>query len=94
MSRNQQIKLAAVRLGVALEERTEAMRCAVGEGETIMTSTDLSIAILENIDFIIFCVKTVAGLKTDKPEPLGAHSGLIKLPSAITGINDDPGKIN
>lgn len=80
MSTNKNIKLAAVRLGCALDERTEAMRLAVGEDETIKTSTDLSILILENIDFIIYAVKKLGGLTVERPEPLGQNSGLIKIP--------------
>lgn len=78
---NAQVKAAATRLGVALAQRVERVRLAVGEDETITTSTDLSILVLENIDFIVWAVKKAGGLNVGAPEPLSAASrSLIKIP--------------
>jgi hypothetical protein len=88
MSHNQQVKASACRLALAIAERVEATRLAVGEDETIKTATDLSMAVLENIDFIVFALRKVGGLSASV-EPLSpASSALIKLPTLspeITG---------
>lgn len=92
MSKNPQVKAAACRLGLEIASRVEATRLAVGENETIKTATDLSMVVLDNIDFIVYALKKVGGLNVSV-EPISATSkALIKLPqlsSAITGINDD-----
>lgn len=80
MSKNAQVKAAACRLGLAVAARAEATRLAVGEDETITTATDLSMLVLENIDFIVFALKKVSGLNVHV-EPISATSNaLIKLP--------------
>lgn len=88
---NKRIKAAATRLGIALAHRTHAVRMAVGEDETITTSTDLSILVLENIDFIIWAVKKAGGLTVSNPEPVSPASGsLIKLPEPTTPPKELP----
>lgn len=91
MSHNAQVKAAACRLGLEVAKRVEATRLAVGEDETIKTATDLSMLVLENIDFIVFALKKIGGLNVHVEALSATSNALIKLPQlspAITGIND------
>jgi hypothetical protein len=90
MSKNQQVKAAACRLAFAVSQRVEACRLAVGEDETIKTATDLSMAVLENIDFIVFALRKVGGLSANAEALSPGSPALIKIPELSADLPKMP----
>jgi hypothetical protein len=90
VSKNQQVKAAACRLAFATAQRVEACRLAVGEDETIKTATDLSMVVLENIDFIIFALRKVGGLSANAEALSPGSPALIKIPELSDNLPKMP----
>ncbi len=63
---------AAKVLGIALQTRYRRLLEATGEDEIVMATGDLAQCMYENIEFVIWALKTQAGMNPPPPEELRA----------------------
>ncbi len=61
---------AAKMLGIALQARYRRLLEATGEDETVVATADLAQAMYENIEFVIWALKTQGGMHPPPPEVL------------------------
>jgi hypothetical protein len=61
-------KEAAKRLGIELEVRYRKMLMAEGEEQIVATSVECAQLMIENADFMIYCLKKQGGLNPLPPE--------------------------
>jgi hypothetical protein len=61
---------AAKVLGIALQTRYRKLLEASGEDETVIATADLAQCMYENIEFVIWALKSVGGLNPAPPEEL------------------------
>ena len=80
-------KAAAVRLGLELEKRYEALAFAKGEDEIAVAAVHLGELFNDNIEFIIWGLKKAGGLNPPNPEPVTKPVALPKLPESMTGVS-------
>lgn len=83
MSAPQARKDASKVLGVALQAHYRKMLSAVGETEITTAAVDLGQCFNDNIEFIIYVLKTHGGMHCPPPEPV--RRALPKLPAEILG---------
>lgn len=87
MSNLRRRKAAAVRLGIELEKRYEALVLAKGEEEVTVAAVDLGELFNDNIEFVIWALKKVGGLNPPNPEPVTKPVTLPKLSESVTGVS-------
>jgi hypothetical protein len=63
-------KDASKALAMALQARYRRLLEASGEDEIVLATVDLSQCMYENIEFVIWALKTVGGMKPPNPEVL------------------------
>lgn len=61
---------AAKRLGIALQTRYRKLLSATGEDETVIATADLAQCMYENIEFVIWSLKSIGGMHPPPPEEL------------------------
>lgn len=75
---------AAKVLGVALQTRYRKLLGATGEDETVIATADLAQCMYENIEFVIWALKSLGGMNPPPPEQLR------RITPLKTPANDDP----
>lgn len=83
MSAPQARKDASKVLGVALQAHYRKMLSAVGQEEITAAAVDLGQSFNDNIEFIIWVLKTYGGMYAPAPEPV--RRALPVLPTSFTG---------
>lgn len=63
-------KAAAAYLGIAIYQRYENLVSASGEDELVAATVDLAHVMYENVEFVIWALKTVGGLDPAPPEEI------------------------
>lgn len=61
---------AAKMLGVAIQTRYRKYLEATGDDEVVVTTSDLAQCMIENMEFIIWALKSVGGMNPSPPETL------------------------
>jgi hypothetical protein len=74
-------KEAAKRLGIELEARYRKMLEAEGEEHTVATSVEVAKLMIDNVYFIIWCLKKHGGLNPLPPEL--TRNTLPKMPEIL-----------
>lgn len=75
---------AAKMLGIALQTRYRKLLEASGEDEIVIATADLAQCMYENVEFVIWGLKSLGGMHPPPPEQLRKISPM-KVPA-----NDDP----
>lgn len=63
-------KAAAAYLGIAIHQRYENLVSATGEDELVAATVDLARVMYENVEFVIWALKTVGGLDPAPPKEI------------------------
>lgn len=81
---------AAKRLGIAIHQRYENLVNAAGgtEDEITVATVDLATVMYENVEFIIWALKTTGGLNAPPPEEIKRVD--VKRPAPPVSANDLP----
>lgn len=83
-------KEASKRLGLALYQRYEKLATATGQDEVVVASVDLGQCFNDNIEFIIWVLKTYGGMD-NLPAPDLGNAGLKKaLPAPANDLPQTP----
>lgn len=90
MSVSRHRKEASKRLGLALEQRYRNLVLASGPDEVTVAAVDLGQVFNDNIEFVIWVLKTYGGLIPPHPEKLkkdlGTPKPLPTLPDSLTKL--------
>lgn len=70
MSKSRARKQAAARLGIEFQQRYERLVTARGNDEVTVAAVDLGQLFNDNVEFIIWTLKSVGGLNPPLPEPV------------------------
>lgn len=90
MSVSRQRKEAAKVLGLAIQARYRKLLDASGENEITVATVDLATALYENVEFIIWILKSEGGMKPLPPEKIHtAHAAIIKPTIEMPAIFQD-----
>jgi len=70
MSISRQRKDASKALGIAIQQRYEKLVNATGEDATVVATVDLAQTMYDNVEFVIWVLKTYGGLTPKRPEKI------------------------
>lgn len=70
-------KMAAARLGIEFEKRYERLALASGKGEIAMRAVELGQLFNDNIEFVIWALKSQGGLNPPNPQTVSPVRQLI-----------------
>lgn len=74
---------AAKALGIALQTRYRKLLGATGEDEIVVATADLAQCMYENVEFVIWALKTQGGMNPPPPEELRQISKPAPLPLLV-----------
>jgi hypothetical protein len=75
---------AAKMLGIALQTRYRKLLEATGEDEIVVATADLAQCMYENVEFVVWALKSLGGMHPPPPEELR------KISPMKVAANDDP----
>lgn len=81
MSKNRARKQAACRLGIEFQKRYEKLALASGPDEITIAAVELGQLFNDNVEFVIWCLKTIGGLNPPGPEPVRRMRPILPVPA-------------
>lgn len=90
MSAARKRKVAAARLGVEFQQRYERLVLANGADEVAVAAVDLGQLFNDNVEFVIWTLKTIGGLNPPAPEPIRLKRVANALPDISALVDEQP----
>lgn len=88
MSTARKRKAAAKMLGIAIHQRYENLVNATGENEITVATVDMATTMYDNVEFIVWVLKTFGGLNPPPPETVKPIN--VSRPAPPAPANDLP----